>query len=66
MKRCTKCGQLLGAADQDHETGSYYDVCEACRLAPITSSPRGLPIYVDRITDGDGVTRRLSRPVRLF
>ena len=34
--------------------------------APITANVRGLPIYVDRITDGDGITRRLSRPIRLL
>ena len=33
---------------------------------PITTNARGLPVYVDAITDGDGITRRLSRPIRLL
>ena len=34
--------------------------------APITTGPRGQAVYVDHITDGDGITRRLSTPIRLL
>ena len=32
----------------------------------ITTSQHGRPVYVDRITDGDGITRTLSTPIRLL
>ena len=38
----------------------------AADYKPITTTVRGLPVYVDTITDGDGIPRRLSRPIRLL
>jgi hypothetical protein len=54
-----------------HRPGCIYSDATAGNIysepsRPITAGPRGQDVYVDRITDGDGITRRLSVPVRLL
>ena len=59
----------LSPFDQ-HQTGC---ACRECKpddtpddRPRITAGPRGNDVYVDAITDGDGITRRLSCPIRLL